>query len=170
MAVHPGGTSGAIVAAWRNSRGHAYVEVVEHRLSTAWIPKRAQELTRKYRGSTLAYDDIGEGKASATEMEALRPKPKLRVITYREQAAGCVRLERDLQRGKFHHFNQIGLNEAAQRAAKRKVKGDQGVWLWGIAASGGDITTLNAATTALRNWDQYYAGRSAAGAAPIMGE
>lgn len=168
MAIHPGGSVAAIVAAWRNSRGVAYVEVVEHRQSTAWLPKRAQELCAKYRGSTIAYDDIGEGAASATEMLMMRPKPRLRVITYRQQSAGCVQILRDLERGKLKHFNQVNLDDAAQRAAKREVKGDSGLWLWGITASGGDITTLNAATTALRNWDQNYAGKSTNNA-PIMG-
>jgi len=168
LAIHPGGSVAAIVAAWRNSRGVAYVEVVEHRSGTDWVPKRGQELCQRYRGSTIAYDDIGEGAASAVEMARLRPKPRLRVVTYRQQAAACVQILRDIERGKLKHFKQVGLNEAAARAAKRQVKGDNGLWLWGITASGGDITTLNAATTALRNWDQNYAGKTTTNA-PIMG-
>jgi hypothetical protein len=158
QAIHPGGSSAAIVAAWRNSRGVAFIEVVEHRSGTAWLPKRGQELSVKWRGSTIGYDDIGEGKATATEMLMMRPRPRLRVLTYREIAAGCVQIMRDLERGKLHHFNQVSLNEAAGRAAKREVRGEQGVWLWGLTASGGDITTINAATMALRNWDQHFAG------------
>jgi hypothetical protein len=166
----PGGGASAIVAAWRDSRGIAYIEVVEHRQGTVWLPKRGQELSKTYRGSTLAYDDIGEGKATATEMASLRPKPRTRVSTYRDGASGCVQIMRDLENGKIRHFNQVGLNEAAGRAAKREVRGEQGVWLWGLTASGGDITTLVAATKALRNWDQHFASKPAGISTPIMGE
>ena len=65
--IKPGGSAAAIVAAWRNEAGTAYIEVIEHRQSTAWMPAFQQGLTKRYRGSTIAYDDIAEGKATATE-------------------------------------------------------------------------------------------------------
>lgn len=159
LAIKPGGSVAAIVAAWRNAKGKAYLEVVEHRQGTSWIPKRAQELTMKYRGSTIAYDDIAEGKATATETMNISPRPKLRIQTYRENAAGCVQLMRDLERGNLTHFDQVGLNDAVLKAAKREVRGDQGIWLWTVGQPGDDITCLDAATRALRNWDQHFANR-----------
>ncbi|UOE43738.1 hypothetical protein [Agromyces larvae] len=161
MAIKPGGGVAAIVAAWRNAKGVAYIEVVEHRSGTAWMPERAAELTTKYRGSTIAYDDIAEGKATATEMLTLPRRPRLRMQTYRETAAGCVQILRDLERGKLRHFDQTGLNAAAARAAKRETRNDQGVWLWTPAERGEDITCLDAATRALRNWDQHFGTRRA---------
>lgn len=169
LAIKPGGSAASIVAAWRNSKGQAFIEVVDHRQGTQWIPERSQELTQKYRGSTIAYDDIGEGKATATEMLSLKPKPRIRIQTYRENAAGCVQFLRDLERGTIKHFNQSGLNEAVACAAKRHVRGDVGVWLWTVAQPGDDITCLDAATRALRNWDQHFANKTT-GYAPIMGE
>ncbi|SEM73565.1 hypothetical protein SAMN05216281_101312 [Cryobacterium luteum] len=174
MAIKPGGGVACLAAAWRNSRGKAYVEIIEHRSGTDWMPIRAQELTRKYRGSTIAYDDIGEGKATATEMQLLTPRPRLRVQTYREIAAGCVQILRELERNNLIHFDDPGLNAAVDNAAKREVRGDQGVWLWTPKRSGEstvlpDITTLDAATRALRNWDQHFAGK-ASSTTPIMGK
>jgi hypothetical protein len=169
MSIKPGGSSAAIVAAWRNSAGVAYVEVVEHKPGTSWIPKLAQHLTSTYRLSTIAYDDIAEGKATATEMQVLSPKPKMRVQTYRETAAGCVQFLRDLERGTIRHSGQVGLDAAVKYAGKREVRGDQGVWLWTPAEMGADIACLDAATRALRNWDQHYA-RQTSGAKPIMGD
>lgn len=160
LAIKPGGGVAAIAAAWRNSRGEAYVEIVEHRSGTAWLPDRCAELTATYRGSTIAYDDIAEGKATATEMLALAKRPKLRVQTYRETAAGCVQFLRELERGKLRHFDDIGLNAAVARAAKRETRNDTGVWLWTPAEKGEDITCLDAATRALRNWDQHYTRRT----------
>lgn len=167
LAIKPGGSVACIMAAWRDASGTAYVEVVAHQPGTAWIPKRAQELTRTYRGSSIAYDDIAEGKATATEMLSLSPRPKTRIQLYRETAAGCVQFMRELDRGTLKHFDQVGLNEAVACAARREVRGDQGVWLWTVTDFKDDITPLDAATKALRNWDQHYAGKTS-GATPIM--
>lgn len=157
--IKPGGSVAAIVAAWRDADGIAYVEVVDHRPSTDWMPGRGQELTARYRGSTLAYDDIAEGKATATEMQRVKPpRPKLRVQTYRETAAGCVTFLRDLNRGRLKHFNQAGMNTAVEGASRREVRSDQGVWLFTPGnPKTDDVTCLMAAVRALRNWDQHMA-------------
>lgn len=170
MAIKPGGSVAAICAAWRDSRGTAYIEVVKHAPGTTWLPEEAQAITRARVGSTIAYDDIAEGKATATEMQPMRPRPRLRVQTYRETAAGCVQIMRDLARGKLKHNNDPALNAAVAVATKREVRNDQGVWLWTISDPTDDITTLDAATKALRNWDQHFATKTAGGTnSPIMG-
>lgn len=171
MGIKPGGSVAAIAAAWRTPDGTAHVEILYHQSGTVWIPDKTQHLTRSYRGSTIAYDDIGEGKTTAAECLQLRaPKPALRAQTYSESAAGCIQVLRDLERGKFRYVNHAGLNAAAAIAAKREVRGsDRGVWLWTPAEKGADITCLDAATKALRNWDQNFAGRTG-GYAPSMGD
>lgn len=157
VAIKPNGSVAAIVAAWRDAKGRAVVEVVDHRPSTVWMPKRLQELSLRYRGTSLAYDDIGEGKATAAEAARLRPKPRMRVQTYTETAAGSVQLLRELERGTLIHFNQPGLNTAVEQAAKRYMRNDEKVWLFTPMEKGGDITCLDAAVRALRNWDQHHA-------------
>lgn len=167
--IRPGGSAAAIVAAWRSAKGVAYVEVVDHRPGTKWIPERMQELTRRYRGSTIAFDDIAEGKATATEADRLTPKPRLRMQTYRETAAGCVQILRDIDRGTLRHADQNGLNAAVASAGRRETRTDQGVWLWTPAEPGADITCLVAATRALRNWDQHFARASGSSNRSVMG-
>jgi hypothetical protein len=168
--VRRGGSSAAIAAAWRTSTGLAYVEIVDHRSGTKWLPERMQELTRKHRGSTIAYDNIGEGSATATEAEMLSPKPRLRVQTYRETAAGCVQFMRDLERGTLRHRHDVGLDAAVAAAGRREMRNDRGVWLWTPADPLADITPLDAATRALRNWDQHYSRRREQSSGPIMGD
>lgn len=169
VSIKPGGSSAAICAAWRNQRGVAYIEVVAHQSGTAWLPERLQQLTTKYRGSTVAYDNIAEGAATATEAELLTPRPRLRVQTYRETAAGCVQFMRDLERGTIRHAFQRGLDAAVAAAGRRETRGDNGVWLWTPAEPGADITPLDAATRALRNWDQHHA-RSGRGTTSYIGD
>ena len=162
LAIKPGGSVAAIVAAWRDAKGRALIEVVEHRSGTAWLPKRLQELTRTYPGTSVAYDDIGEGKATALEAARLRPRPRLRVQPYGETAAGCVQLLRDLERGTLIHFaGQVGLDTAVEQAAKRMVRNDEKVWLFTPMERTGDITCLDAAVRALANWDKHHASQSA---------
>lgn len=170
LAIKPGGAAAAIVAAWRSTNGLAYVEVVDHRPGTKWLPQRMQELTRTYRSATIAYDDIAEGKATATEAEVLSPKPRLRVQSYRETAAGCIQFMRELERGTLRHSHQIGLDAAVASAARREVRNDQGIWLWTPAEPGADITCLDAATRALRNWDQHFARSSNRSNRTVMGQ
>lgn len=168
LAIKPGGSASAIVAAWRDKQNVAHIEVVDHRQGTSWLPKRMQELSAKYRGSTIAYDDIGEGKATAVECAPLQPKVKLKMQTYRETSAGCIQFLRELDRGSLKHFDQVGLNEAVVRAGKREIRGDHGMWLWTTMQPGDDITCLDAATRALRNWDQHFAKTTGEGAAGII--
>lgn len=161
VAVKPGGGVAAIVAAYRDSKRRAVIEVVDHRTGTLWLPKRMQELSKRYPGSTIAFDDIAEGKATATEAARLRPKPRLRMQTYRETAAGCIQFLRDLERGTLIHFTgQTGLDVAVERAAKRTTRNDDGVWLFTPMERGDDITCLDAAVRALRNWDQHFDAKS----------
>jgi hypothetical protein len=174
LAIKPGGGVACIAAAWRNSRGEPFVEILMHRSGTDWIPEYSSELTTKRRGA-IAYDDIAEGKATATEIATMPlergvRRARMRVQTYRETAAGCIQIERDMIRGRLHHFDDVSLNAAVGRAAKRLTKNDSGVWLWTPAEPGEDITPLDAATRALRNWDQHMAGKSGANAKSVMGE
>lgn len=172
MSIKPGGGVAAICAAWRTPQGVAYIEVVQHRGGTRWMVFRKgsnlpsgdessgwlQYLSKKYRGATIAYDRIGEGEATGTEAARLRPAPRMVVQSFRDTSAGCVQILRDLERGTLRHFNQVGLNNAVEKAAKREVRGEaKGIFLWTPSEPGADITTWDAATRALRNWDQNFA-------------
>jgi hypothetical protein len=160
LAIRPGGASSSIVAAWRSPSGLAYLEVIEHAPGTKWIPKMAQHLTKTYPGSTIAYDHFGEALATLTEMQALTPKPRMVVQQFRDTSAGAIQFLRDLDRGTLRHSRQKGLDAAVAYAAKREVRGESGVWLWTPAEKGADIVCLDAATRALRNWDQNFAGKA----------
>jgi hypothetical protein len=165
MDIKPGGGSvAAICAAWRDRDGLAYVEVVDHQPGTAWIPSRAQYLTRdRYRGASVAFDKISEGEATYIATRYIHPRPKLQIQTWSETAAGCVTFMRDLEAGTLRHSAMQGaLNGAVMVAKKREIRGnDRGVWIF-TAEQSADVTTLLAAVRALRNWDQHYARNESA--------
>lgn len=171
IGINRTGSAAAICAAWRTAKGVAYLEVIEHKAGTDWMPELMQYLTKKYRGSTIAFDRIGQQEATVTRAEVLTPKPRMRIQTFNETAAGCIQFLRDLERGTLRHSGQNALNAAVEIAARREVRGnDRGVWLWTPGELGGDITALDAATRALRNWDQHFARKAGTGRTVIMGD
>lgn len=160
LAMRPGGSVSAIAAAWRDDRGVGYVEIVDHRPGTAWVPKRMQYLTGKYRGASIAYDLRGEGGATRTEAERLTPRPRMDEQKWPDLTAGSIQFLRELERGTVKHFGQTGL-DAAVAGASRRDSGDSGQWTWTPMQPGGDIVCLDAASRALRNWDKNLDRRKA---------
>lgn len=166
--IKPGGEVAAIAAAWRDDAGIAYVELVEHLPGTDWVPRVEQALCKAFPGSDIAYDDIQEGRATTTAANMLRPKPRLKVQTYRDHAAGCTTVLRELQVAGEERTRHLVIRHPVQRdmtaaievAAQRTVRDERGLWLWTTGPDGGDVTPLVAATRALRHWDLNYAGKS----------
>jgi hypothetical protein len=171
--VKPNGSVAAIVAAWRDHRGRAFLETVRHQGGTLWMPDMLGTLSREYRTATIAYDDMGEGGTTATESQRLSPKPRLRRQTYTETAKGCVQIMRDLERGtlfiSYVEDDPEPIEGAMLVAAKREVRNDSGVWLFTSPKDGGDVSPLMAGVRALRNWDQWFS-RPHTEAKPIMGD
>jgi hypothetical protein len=151
-----GDESGAIVAAWRDDEGTAYLELVAHRPGTDWMPAELVRLGGKYR-RPIGYDAVGAQIGVAESTQALartqrtRP-PKLDPVNLAGMRVACSALLRDITRGRVRHFDQPGLSNAVRVAAKRFVS-DTG-WVWSLKQSRGDITPLVAATLALRIYDQ----------------
>ena len=153
-AIRPGGSVSAIAAAWRDRDGVAYVEIIDHRSGTKWIPQRAQDLTKRYRGSIVGFDARGEGAATRTEAERLQPRPRLQEHRWTDITAGSIQLLRDLERGTLRHFGQLPLNLAVSQASRRD-SGDAGAWTWSPMTHESEIVCLDAVTRALRQWDMH---------------
>ncbi|MGG7509429.1 hypothetical protein [Plantibacter sp. YIM 135249] len=148
--VDPGGAAAAIVAAWRQD-GLTYVELVDHRPGTDWLVGRCVELSGRYR-SLIGHDTVGAVLVEAEAMAKRRPAPRRKPIQYKDVAAMCATLMKELDGGRLRHSDQAGLNVAAEGVVKRSL-GDNG-WAWGRRQSSGvDITPLVAATIALRTFD-----------------
>lgn len=143
------GSVACIAAAWRD-QGHAFVEIVEHKLGTDWLVPRINELARKYR-VPIAHDTVGAALVEAEALNKLRPRPKVAPLAYKDLSPGCAVFMKEINAKTLRHFNQPSLNEAASKVVKRPL-GENG-WAWGRRASGGDITPLAAATFALRAFD-----------------
>lgn len=135
--------------AWRDDEGHAHLLFVEQRAGLNWLAKQLWEAARKHR-APIGYDKIGHNIAVADQLQrAAQHRPQLKTLSLPDIAAGCAQLLADLGDGRAHHYRQKELDAAAGVATRRQAGNS---WVWGRMH--GDITALNAATFALRAYDQ----------------
>lgn len=149
--VAPDQSSAALVAAWRDDEGHAWIEVVRHEVGDSWLPKAIHERTRRFPNTRVGYDNIGPNQAIADTLNrTARPKPKLFALGTREIVAAAATCAAEIAKNTLRHVVDPALDEAAEIATRRNI-GD-GSWAWGRRKSG-DISTLVAASNALKLYD-----------------
>ena len=154
--VTPSGDAATVVAAWRESNGTGYVEV----LYAGDVKGAATELVRlaKLRVE-LAYDPAGvETLALADTVRRRHKHAKLKGLGVLEVAAACAAFAAGVIAGTVAHFRQADLTEAADGAATRPYR--DGGWLWARKDSRANISPLVAATIALRQADELKPARA----------
>jgi hypothetical protein len=151
--VDPHGSASAIVAAWYDDDGVAYVGTLEHRAGTEWLVDELVKITRKYRDAVIGHDTVGAVLVEAEELARKRPQPKRRPIQFRDVGAACAAFMKQIDTGNLRHrIDDESLNAAAAGALKRPLSGENG-WAW-TRKTDADVTPLVAATFALRTLDQ----------------
>jgi phage terminase large subunit-like protein len=150
--IAPDQSCAALVAAWRDTDGLPWVEVVRHGLGDAWLPKEIHDWSRRHTGLRVGYDNIHAGNvAVADRLERARPKPKLVPLGTAQITAAAAQLAQDITEHRLR-FKVDPALEAAVDVATRRTIGDAS-WAWGRRRSGGDISALVAATNALKVFD-----------------
>lgn len=158
ISAAPNQQSAAIVAAWRED-GEARVLVLEHREGVAWLAPRVLELSRKYK-SAIAFDGFGVVLAEVAQLHAAKPKPRLEQQTTKQVVTAAALFVKEVDTGNLKHWGQASLTDSALIAKKRKIGANS--WGFGRADSNDDITTLEAASMALRVYDEMPAKRAVA--------
>lgn len=152
LAVHPLQTSAAIVAAWRVN-GKAQILVLEHKAGVRWIYDKVRGLAKKYR-VPISYDIVNS--ANVVEIEKLgkaqSPKPRFLPSGSVVVATAASLLLKEIESGNLRHWNQPALDEAASMATKKGSTASKRWWFGGNET--GDVTPLEAAALALRDYDE----------------
>ena len=143
------GSSAALVAAWRDADGVAYVEVVDHRLGVSWLAAKAHTVAKKYR-VPVRYDQIGANMNVAQEIDRKRGV-KVAPGNLKDVAGAAQRLVSDLSEGRLRHFGQASLTAAAEGASWRQTESARA---FGRKSSTNPIEPLVAASLALWQFDQ----------------
>jgi len=150
IAVHPDQLSACIVAAWR-VRNRARLLVLAYEEGAAdWLPKRARELSTKYR-VPIAHDTTGAVTVEVETLARMRPKPRLLPQSFPNIKTAAALLVKEVEQGRVEHYNQEPLTEAIRLAKKRSV--GPSAWALGRKNPEDDITCAEAAAIALRVYD-----------------
>lgn len=169
--VDPGGSFAALVAAWRDDKGRACLDVLRSGSGTDWLPDAAQTAQAEHRG-TVTYDAIGSNIDTADVMGRSPYRVRLAPIVFRDQVGAASRIDKEITRRNVEHYGQPALTEAVEGATWRPA-GKEGR-LFARAASASSVAALVAAAEALWTYDQRTGkggtGRRVRTAAEIMEE
>lgn len=147
-------SSASITYAWRDAAGVAYVELVEHRLSTSWVAGQAHRAVVKYsRRVPVAYDDIGANRDPAAAIERMKPAPKLTRLNTKDIMGAATRLANEVAAGTLRHFGQLDLDAAIGNLTWRDI-GLSGRAFGPKSYTGPPINPAVAASLALWSYDR----------------
>ncbi len=144
--VTPSGDRTAVAAAWRDTDGHAWIEIIDSAPGSTWL--RTALGTRSL---PIGYDTAGIATLAAADELAHTHRGRLTGLDTVDVATACAVLAREVDQGTLRHTRQPSLNDAVACAARRPIR--DGGWAWGRKASTGNIAPLVAATLALRIHD-----------------
>lgn len=138
--VSPDRRSAAVVAAAVLGDGRVMVEVVDHRSGAGWVVDRVNELASGHGPMAVVCDGRGQAHGFAHDTGAV-------VVDTSEHVMACGQFFDLSSDGRLVHRGDPVLREAV-RGAKTRPLGD--AWAWTRRSSMVDITTLVAATLAVR--------------------
>lgn len=151
IAVTSSLTFGAIVAVWRDHKGTAHVLVLEHHQGIRWMAERTAELARRYR-VPIVHDNFGSVLVVVEELQQMNPRPRFDPQTTRDTTTAAGKFVEAVESGRLAHYAQDALTSAALSARKRTI--GPKAWAFGRREIDDDIAALEAASLALRAYDE----------------
>jgi len=142
----PEGVLTSICVAGVRGDGRWHVELIEQREGSMWVAARAGEVAKRHGFGAVVVD--GASPAAAL-IEPLREEGLVVTVTgAREMGQACGSVLRLAFEDGLRHLGQPQLASSLGVARKRRI-GSEGLWGWGRAASGSDISAVVAVTLAL---------------------
>lgn len=142
--VADSGGYGSIAGAWRLPDGRIYVEHLDTRVQTAWIPQRLAELKSELGASSVVMDER-KNAAIIADMGKVRLK-YLRMNATEVAAAYAMTLEA-VNTGRVVHRDQVEVTLSLRHAQPRKV-GAYG-WTWEQSNESEPVSQAQAITNAI---------------------
>lgn len=129
-----------------------YVELVEHRQGTGWLPARLVQLVQKWQPLAVGCINAGGsaaqvGSVLAAFREASIADDLLTLVSMTQYRAACGGMYSDVMEGRLHRFNAQGpLDTAVETAVERSYGPDS--WLFESRSTSTPISPLVAVTIA----------------------
>lgn len=149
IAAAPDQRFASIAAAWRVD-GIAHVLILESKRDVRWLASTAADLAKRYR-APIAHDTMGVVLVHTEELQRMRPRPRLEPFTTRMIATSAAGFVEAVESGRLRHYGQAELTDAVLSARRRPING---AWYFARRHPDEDITALQAASIALRAFDQ----------------
>lgn len=144
--VTPEADYAAIVIASKRDDGRVHVELVEHRAGTGWVVERVAGIVERHVRGPVVLDGASPAAALA---DGLRARGVLVTLSgFQDMGRACVGFLQLVNGDQIRHVGQPQLAAAVSVARKRPI-GRDGLWGWGRAISGADISPTVAATLAV---------------------
>lgn len=146
------GADAAVAIAWRTPAGTAYVELVDVREGSGWVPGRVVDLAGERSPAATGFDRFGPAVAAGdaitrtTDIHTGLPVLELTSTNTEEFLTACAAFLAELVAGTLKYTPHPALDAAAEAATKRPV-GDR--WAWGRRQSAATIAPIVACTVAL---------------------
>ena len=142
----PEGASASIGVAGKRADDRWHVELIEQREGSMWVVERAASVALRHGFGAVVVD--GASPAMAL-VEPLRAKGLTVTVTgARDMGQACGSFYRLLMEDGLRHVGQPQLALSMSVARKRAI-GSEGMWGWGRAVSGADISPTVVVTLAL---------------------
>lgn len=142
----PEGASASIGVAGKRADDRWHVELIEQREGSMWVVERAASVALRHGFGAVVVD--GASPAMAL-VEPLRAKGLTVTVTgARDMGQACGSFYRLLMEDGLRHVGQPQLALSMSMARKRAI-GSEGLWGWGRAVSGADISPTVVVTLAL---------------------
>ena len=142
----PEGASACIGVAGKRADDRWHVELIEQREGSMWVVERAASVALRHGFGAVVVD--GASPAMAL-VEPLRAKGLTVTVTgARDMGQACGSFYRLLMEDGLRHVGQPQLAMSMSVARKRAI-GSEGMWGWGRAVSGADISPTVVVTLAL---------------------
>lgn len=148
--VSPGGHWGSIAIAAGTVQS-PYIELIEHREGSGWIPDRLVELVERWQPRAVVSDGVGPVTAVVgSVVHAFRragiSADLLHQLSTKDYKAACAAFLADIVEGRLRHPRNQGALDTAAADATERVLGDS--WAWDRRRATVPISPLVAATVA----------------------
>lgn len=144
--IAPEGTAAAIGVAGERADGRWHVELAEHRAGASWVVERVVGMVGRHDIGSVVIDGASQ---AVNLVEPLRARGVVVTVTGPQaMGAACTGFMRHVLEDSLRHLGQPQLASAVDVARKRLI-GKEGLWGWGRAVSGADISPVVAVTLAL---------------------
>jgi hypothetical protein len=152
--VAPDGLSASLVAVGLRDDGLPHVETVDARAGTSWLAGSIVERLSKRTYSAVAYQGGGPADALVDAIATAAGSVAVEKVAGRDYSAACEAFLVAVNEDRVRHVGDLFLAPAVVGAARRVV-GDG--WVWDRRHKSTDITSLIAATVALRTLESSVA-------------